>query len=369
MPYVRKKELSDILPKLPNISKIQMDRDFRGRKDDLFLCALGFEDRCTSIPRMISEEKGYSCNEAVYFEYSLNPEDNEINRAGVVESLGRFSTAISSMQSDSDEFVATLRQTLVRLCHDGKIPKITFDISVCSSILLMTVLKILFEAHIELRLVYSEARIYHPTRDEVDKNEPKSNEEIFFLTSGVSEVFPSSEYPGRNPDSLPEAIVAFATFSLERTNKVISYIDENLTEKKGERIIWIVGEPHLEADLWRMDYVMKINKIRREDPCMTLSTFDYKETLKTLNRIYKQYSPKYHLNISPLGSKIQSLGIAMFHFMKPDITIIFAPPVKYFAGRYSEGYNDTWIIDFGNLKEIRSLLDEVGIIKVEDKKI
>jgi hypothetical protein len=234
--------------------------------------------------------------------------------------------------------------------------------------LLLTVLKILFETNVELRLVYSEANIYHPTKDECDKSEPESDEERFLLTKGVSDVFPSKEYPGNNPDSLPEAIIAFATFSLERTNSVILNIDENLLEKPGDRVVWIIGEPHLEADHWKIDYVKQINKIGPENQSVKLSTFDYKETLKTLNKIYKQYSLKYHLNISPLGSKIQSLGIAMFHLIRPDITVWFARPKKYNASRYSEGCKATWIIDFGNLHKIRSMLNEVGIIKIRNSK-
>lgn len=368
MAYVCEVELSDVISKLPDISRIQMERDFSSLKDDLFLCALGFEDRSISIPRTIAGESEYRCSEAVYFEYSTNLEDNEINRPELLESLKRFSSIVSPMQCDSQEFAPTLRQMLTRLCRKGISPKVTFDISVCSSRLLLTVLKILFEFDIEFRLVYSEADIYHPTKDELAKKKNGSGEEEFGLTKGVSKVFPSHEHPGCNPDILPEAIVAFATFSPERTEAVISYVDENLLEKPGDRVIWVIGKPHLEEDHWRIDYVTQINKIPMESQSFKVSTFDYKETLKMLHKVYKQYSSEYHLNISPLGSKMQSLGIALFYCIRPDVTVIFAPPVKYNASHYSEGCKATWIIDFARLDKMRSLLDDVGMIKIKERK-
>ncbi|MCW4044892.1 MAG: hypothetical protein NWE94_05180 [Candidatus Bathyarchaeota archaeon] len=368
MIYVHEVDLADIMPQLPEISKIQMERDFsKNTYDDLFLCALGFEDRCPWIPRMIAEKNEYKSDEAIYFEYSTNPEDNEINRTELLLALGKFATLSLPMQCDIDDFTTIFRQKIMTVCKKCGCPKITFDISVCSSRLLLQILKILFEFDVELRIVYSEAAIYHPTPEEAKKGNLNNNEEV--LTKGVSNVFPSSEHPGYNLDSLPEAIVAFATFNPRRTNAVIAYIDENLLGKSSERLNWIIGIPHAQEDQWRIGFVESVNKIPSNSQIFRVSTFDYRDTLKLLHKLYKQYSMQYHLNISPLGSKMQSIGIALFHYMKPEVSIIFAPPMRYNANNYSEMCKDTWIINFGSLGKIRNVLDEVGMVKIKTKQL
>lgn len=366
MVYIHEVKLSELILKLPEIFPINVERDFSNREDALFICALGFEDRCPGIPRIIAENDGYRCDEAIYFEYSTNREDNELNREELVKSLNNFTSLVTSMQCDSEEFSLTLRQMLRRLCTKEANPTITFDISVCTSKLLLIALKILFEFDVELRIVYSEADIYHPTPEEIKKNKDKwIHEEEFGLTRGVTDVFTSQEHSGYNLDGLQKAVIAFATFKPERTKAIISAIDESLLEEPADRVVWIVGRPHSHEDQWRTDLVRDINKIPVDSPSFEVSTFDYKETLKTLdNKIYKQHTYEYHYNISPLGSKMQSLGIALFHYVRPDVTIYFAIPKKYNASHYSEGCKETWIIDFGNLDKIRNLLNRVGMIEI-----
>ena len=365
MDYIHEVELSEVMPELPDIKPLEITRDFLNREDALFICTLGFEDRCPWIPRSIAENGAYRCNEAIYFEYLTNREDNEINRNELVDSLNKFATLVTPVQCDSEDFSFTLRQMLRRLCMNGANPSITFDISVCTSKLLLIVLKILFEFDVELRMVYSEADIYHPTREEIKKKKDKwIREEEFGLTRGVTDVFTSQEHSGYNLDGLQKAVIAFATFKPERTKSIISAIDESLLEKPAERVFWIVGIPHSPEDQWRTDLVRDINKIPEDSPSFEVSTFDYKETLKILDKIYKQHTYEYHYNISPLGSKMQSLGIALFHYVRPDVTIYFAIPKEYNASHYSEGCKETWIVDFGNLDKIRNLLNRVGMVEI-----
>jgi hypothetical protein len=294
-------------------------------------------------------------------------EDNEINRSELVFSLKKYSDIVTHMQCDTENFAHELRQMLKRSCQLEKCPRVTFDVSVCTSKLLLTVMKILLEFDVELRLVYSEARIYHPTKLEAEENIKESAEVKRGLATGVSKVFASSEHPGLNLESLPEMVAVFAAFTPDRVRAVISNVDENLLDKLSDRVNWIVGEPHLKEDSWRIEYSEKVNEIPAESQIFVVSTFFYKDTVKTLNKIYKKNSLKNHINILPFGSKMQSIGIAFFNYVYPDATIWFAMPEKYEASNYSEGCKDTWAIDFGKLGEIKHKLDDVGTIKVIEK--
>ncbi|MFX0196437.1 MAG: hypothetical protein ACFFCW_09970 [Candidatus Hodarchaeota archaeon] len=365
MSYVYEVKLSEVISQLPEILPLNVERNF-SIKDDMFLCALGFEDRCTQIPRLLAEKSKYKSKEAIFFEYSTNIEDNDINRSELMTFLNSFSELVNPMQCDVENFVPNLRQTFLRICQKEDCPKITFDISSCSSKLLLSVMKILLESNIELRIVYSEANVYHPTKSEIEKNEKSVKKGA--LSKGVAEVLPSSEHPGYNLDALPDAVIAFATFNPERTKSMIVELDESLLEMSEDRVNWVLGHPHHPKDAWRSDYLKEINKISDTAPLFKESTFYYKNTLTLLYKLWQKNFSKYHLNISPLGSKMQSLAISLFHYIKPDITITFSPPLKYDASNFSEGCKATWMIDLGSLGEIRNALDEVGIIKIKSRK-
>ncbi|MBT9132354.1 MAG: hypothetical protein DDT33_00868 [Firmicutes bacterium] len=365
MAHLHEVELIEVLSELPDIEALDVKYNLSGKADDLFFCALGFEDRCPWIPELIRDAGCYKTKQAVYFEYATNVTDNDLNRPRLIEALQQFSASVRSMQCDEEDFPVRLRELLQQVCNSGGIPSVAFDISVCSSKLLLLVLKVLFEFNLNLRILYSEAAVYQPTRDEYEKNPEKwTTEEGFGLAKGVGKVIPSPEHPGNRRDRLPEAIVVFPTFKPERTKSVITDIDESLITKPRDRITWIVGVPHLPEDYWRAGLVREINKIPDSAPSYEVTTFDYKKTIEKLESIYKPQDSKYHITISPLGSKLQSLGIALFWYMRQDVSIVFAIPKQFNARQYSEGCKATWKIDFGNLQNIRKTLDRVGQLEV-----
>ncbi|MBT9132441.1 MAG: hypothetical protein DDT32_01196 [Syntrophomonadaceae bacterium] len=367
MAHVRQVELVEIMQQLPDIQPLTVKREFLGKENTLFLCALGFEDRCLSIPELIAKEKGYKCTEAVYFEFATNVNDNEVNKHRLSQALQTFSTSVNPMPCDRDDFPTNLRKVLSRACAGGQIPSVIFDISVCSSKLLLLALKVLFECNLSLRILYSEAEVYHPRREEYESDPEKwTTEEGFGLARGVASVIPSAEHPGYRCDKLQEVVVVFPTFKPERAKAVIAEVDESLIMTPKDRIIWIVGEPHLPEDHWRVDAVREINNISDSATSYEVSTFYYKQTIERLERIYQPRDCKYHLTFSPLGSKMQSLGIALFWYMRRDVSIIFATPKEYNARQYSEGCKAFWEIDFGQLRNVRDLLDRVGQLQIVD---
>ena len=365
MAILNEVEIINVLSELPNIEPLDVKRNLSDKNDDLFFCALGFEDRCTWISELISCADCYKTREAIFFEYSTNLADNELNRPRLIAALQQFSTSVRSMQCDEEDFLVRLRELLQQVCNNDKKPSVTFDISSCSSKLLLLVLKVLFEFNLNLRILYSEAAAYHPTREEYDENPEKwTTEEGFGLAKGVGKVIPSPEHPGNRRDRLPDSIIIFPTFKPERTKAVITEVDESLIVRARDRIIWIIGDPHLRENHWRTNIIREINKIPTTAPSYEVTTFDYKKTIEKLESIYKQREFIYHITISPLGSKLQSLGIALFWYMRQNVSIVFAIPEKYNARQYSEGCKATWQIEFCNLNKIRETLDRLGQLEI-----
>lgn len=367
MVRTKKIEFADVLGKLPNITSLNCAKDLSGEEHNIFMCALGFEERCLTIPERLADGGNFKCKQAIYFEYATNVEANAVNRPRLIRAFQKFSDSYDLVSCDEEDFTKRLRELLRQKAPSDHKLKIVFDISSCSSKLLLLAIKVLFEFDVNFQIVYSEAATYHPTCEEFEKAPEKwTTEEGFGIAKGVGKVIPSPEHPGNRRDKLPEVIIAFLTFKPERTNAIIMDIDESLLMKPGKSIIWIIGDPHMddETKKKRKDMIRKINKIPKDAPSYEISTFNYKKTIEILEQIYKSRETKFHINISALGAKMQSLGIGLFWYVKQDISIYFAIPKEYNPSQYSEGCNATWQINFGDIADIGTILDKVGQLEI-----
>jgi len=366
MARIKEIEFIDILYELPEIIPLNYEKEFSQQEYDIFFCALGFEDRCLTIPEQLAKVKEFKCKQALYFEYSTNIEDNAVNKSRLIDTFQKFADSWSFLQCDEEDLTKNLRGLLQQIVKSQQKPKVIFDISVCSSKLLISAIKILLEFDINLQILYSEAAIYHPTFEEFEKEPEKwTTEEGFGIARGVGRIIPSPEYPGAKKEN-PDLIVAFLTFKPERTKSIITDIDETLLIRPEKRIIWIVGDPHMDEKNKgkRKKMMREINNILKEFPAYEVCTFDYKKTLKILDQIYNTKNLDLHINISALGSKMQTLGIAIFCYVRPDVSVYLATPKEYNPKQYSEGCKATYQINFGYLKEIKNILDKVWRLEI-----
>lgn len=368
MPKIVRCELVDVLPTLPAIVPFDSGPSGTESPDDLFLCALGFEPRCLTLPRLL-QEAGYKANRAVYLEYATNRDDNAANLPELETRLRAMSATVRPLEADSPDFPNRLRALLELVISEaaGKPPRVTLDVSVAANRLLVKCANILLEYDICARILYSEAAIYHPTKEEYERNPAHwQTDDVLGLERGVSDVVTSIDHPGHHLDPLPDCLILFPTFKAERSKAVISAVDSSLFTGPGKKVHWLLGVPHLEEDRWRLEAMRTINALGIDTPQYEVSTFDYKDTMRALESIHRAVSERYKITLSPIGSKMQALGTALFCHMHPDVRIMFATPKEYNAVQYSEGCKARWKIDFGSLKELRCVLDRIGILKVEE---
>ena len=361
-------ELVDTLSELDDIAPLQTGDMASDPPEDLFLCTLGFEQRCLTLPWQLSEA-GYRAHRSYYFKYPTNLDDNAVNLPKLERSLRIIAPKVESLGSDEPEFSNRFRKILDLVTSESieKTPRITFDISVTANRLILQCIKVLLEYDLSVRLVYSEAEIYYPTKEEYKKDEARwQSGGLVGLEQGVSDVLPSIDYPGAALDPLPDLVVLFPSFNRERSMAVVSFVDPSLVTSSGNKVVWLLGDPHLEIDHWRLEAVKKINGIGESEPQHHVSTFDYKETLRTLEKLHMDTSEQHTITVSPLGSKMQALGTAIFCYMHPDVRIIFAMPKEYNAAHYSKGWKAVWKINFGPLEELRRKLDRVGKLHIDE---
>lgn len=186
------------------------------------------------------------------------------------------------------------------------------------------------------------------------------------LERGVGNLETSIDYPGYHLDQLPDCLVLFPSFNGDRSKAVLSAVDPSLLTSPGKKVYWLLGLPHLEKDRWRISAMEMINEIPKGSLQIEVSTFDYKESIRVLESIYAEVGERYNLTLSPLGSKLQSLGTALFCYLHPEVRVLLATPREYNATRYSDGCKAIWKIDFGITTELLDVLNKVGKIRIGD---
>ena len=368
MPKVHICQFSEVIQSLPEIQSFNSASSGLEKNFDLFICALGFEERCLTVPQKLAEF-GYKSVRAGYFEYSTNRDDNETNRPSLSQQLKIISGSIQSFEADDEKFTGELRELLSSIKHqkgDAK-PLVLFDTSVVSNRLMMRCFKVLLEFDINLVLLYSEAAIYHPTRAEYEQDPQKwSSDETIGIERGVSDVSISEEYPGYHIDQLPDCIILFPNIKKVRSRAIIDKVDPSLLTSPGNNVIWLLGIPHADQDHWRLEAMRAILELKEDIPQFEVNTFDYKDALSKLDSIYQSRVEQNKFTLGLMGSNMQTIGAALFCYLRPSVRVVFATPEEYNASQYSEGCKATWMIDLGSLKELRNQLDKAGMLIIED---
>ena len=324
------------------------------KRDDLFVCALGFEDRCATGPERL-EKSGYICKNGIMLKYDVHAQENEKNREKLRKILKNISETpfLTSNYFVTDPFKSESNfvNTLNMIAKQTSISSVTIDLTSLSSASIIQILDLLFhhaqKALKQIRIIYTEAREYFPLKKEVSAK--KRMPEDVYLSSGVKEVITIPRFSGIFLPGYSTLLIVFLGFDPIRARGAINFFQPS---KK----IGIVGVPPRKDRKWRADEVKKRNlKIFDEKDEMTLlSTFYYEKTLLKLNELYQNFSPKSNMAICILGSKLQTLGVFLFARTQPDVKLLSPIPMEFHPKRYSKGYIKTWqiIFEFKNNYEI-----------------
>ena len=355
--------MQDIIGELPDCTNIDFLTRFNTKSYDVLIQAIGFETRTVAFAEKLSNLPSFKVKETILIKYMTNIEDNLFFEEKILSFLEKFSTSISFFNSE-DDFTVAFNQKIVSLRQSEPL-NILMDISSFSSGMTLSLMRILLFSKNNLFILYTEGLVYHPTESEYEKiQQENSDDHALYQTKGIEKVKISFEYSGGTKEN-QDLVISFPSFRSERTESIIAYIDELiLKQQERKRIIWVIGEPNMEDGKKerRMEIQKKLNGIKPEDKTYSISTLDYKKTLLTLDHIYNEEYTKYHINISDLGSKMQTLGIALFANLRRDVSVFYAEPKKYNPLHYSEGIKNYWIIEFGSTDKLLETLFKVDLI-------
>ncbi len=333
----------------------------------------GFEPRCVAATEQMAA-RHWDAKAAVCVTYSdANMQlPNDKHKAVLVGHLKRIAKGVTPAVLTHDDhalnadFGGALWRELESRGVDVNDPEshIVVDITVGSSRLLLEGLHALFQGRARITLVYSEASRYRPYFNEyIEYSEQRrvhTVEPPEFLTRGVERVEVLQRIPGLNADARPAYLVMFPSFAFARASAVID-------ELSPSRVQWIFGIPHLIENRWRLDAQKEyhFSLIERAHRQCYVSTFDYRESLEVLERIYQKRRSDYNILVASLGSKMQKVGQVLFHLLRPEVAAVVSIPRTWDPDRFSsEEPREVYAIDFGSCSSVREALWKTRTLRV-----
>lgn len=349
-------ELQGVLEELPNPQDIESIRD---RTFDYGIFPQGFEERVLGAPKRL-KKLGCRVGTCIIPAYPVNKSAN----------TGRWESLKSCLEQLSDqefEFINTddASAMLEWLLKERVQASVLFDLSGASNPLILKVLTTLMRLDVDLTIVYSEAALYRPDQESYIR--AKSNKKVsrLELASGTGPIESAVELPGELDDSARDCVMLIPGFDRDRAQSVISFVDPTLLISGREQIIWLVGKPHLPENIWRSELMKEIHGIGAQWPTFHLMpTFDYKVTWHMLDSIYMGRCLRDRFTLSPMGSKFQAVGCALFCESRPDVRVVYATPFEYRTDAFTSGVSDIWVLQFGSTAQLRKLVNSVGQLRV-----
>lgn len=258
--------------------------------------------------------------------------------------------------------------------NDNEI-KVVFDISGASDRLILSVLHALIQEKakkIIVDIVYYEAESYQPTNQDWVSNQKKCIQKV--MTSDMQEIdgvespFFSPLHNGHFEGSYSDFLISIPTLKLNRPFAALFESNENFfINQTIESIYWILGKP--EEHTWREELQQKVLKqgLKEKnsehlftDNQVSCSTLDYRDIMQKLfDLIDKNIKNRKNITLMPMGSKMQTIGVALTLFARSECKVMLVKPKAFNQASYTSGIGKSWELQL-KLDDIKSKLKKIG---------
>jgi hypothetical protein len=301
--------------------------------DWLILCG-GFEERAiASIERSAANTVPFNVL-LVHYEPAIA--ENKV--ATIEEICNRAGITVTHLTYDRQD-PAGFGELLLETLRSSR-GRLFVDISGMSRLLIVQTLVALgtrTEGFAGCFIVYIEAENYPPSQKEAEaelnKSESDPSFQIFFLSSGVSEVTLVPELASRTLVGLQNRLVAFPSLDAHQLIALRA-------ELQPSRLTVIEGIPPDQHNQWREKVIALVNHLDEisQSDRYRVSTLRYGETLDGLLNIYRKHSVHERLLISPTGSKMQAVAVGILRAYLDDVQIVYPTPQDFLKPeRYTSG--------------------------------
>ena len=344
-------QIVDLLPPLQRCDRLQLGRG------DVLVHAPGFEDRTMAITQTLETGIGAS---AILLDYLPENSANRLTDVrAALNSLGVTIDGRDILSYDRFEPGDFESRLSARLREHG-VNRVIVDISTMSKLEIMLVLNVCNTLDMNVRVLYSEARAYGPSKEEFEdaKQQNKIHQPTIQIFTGVHGVVRVDSLASVAMQGQPTAAIVFMSFNDALTQVLLNTVYPS-------RLFLINGRPPVHT--WREEATAWIHdQVRREWeednpvefrsqsgpalPKRVACTLDYRETVALVLDLYWQLSVNHRILLAPAGSKLQSVGCYLVKALHPDVHIEYPSP-EGFLPPYSTGIGTQWLLDLGRLSE------------------
>lgn len=295
---------------------------------DVFICSASFEDRCKSVAQQIDPSQ---VARVLICEYrDFENVDSEAANAAWLRS--RFSDRARRVLLSTNQPIVTadsLRDELEGL-PKAECLNVLIDISTFTHEALLILLKLLMSGgqSANVRFVYTGAREYSIGFHGNEK----------WLSRGIDDVRSVLGYPGELVPSKKLHLIILAGFESERAEKLIeAYEPAVVSLGVGERSASVSEDHHDLNSVFHQRVFDFCDSMSAKNAGVRRFEFSCVDPIATKVAIEKQIAecPGYNVIISPLNTKISTLGVALAALEQSSIQLCYAHPIEYNTSGYS----------------------------------
>ncbi|CUR51355.1 protein of unknown function [Nitrosotalea devaniterrae] len=295
---------------------------------DLYICALGFEDRSLGSNNKILKS-GIQAKYSIILQYTTNKKDNEENKSDFERIIGKISNDFCYIKYDFSKR-NQFGERLVNILHKKHISGNSAIINITSftTHALLWILNYLLDNFNEIKIVYTSPKRY---------NLQSENDRSF--AAGVKDIFTIPEFIGANLPGYMTLLVILLGYDLIRARGVMTQIQPS--KKIG--IIPKPTTPNMNNEFQKNNAAHSIS-FSHNDKLIKLTIFDLKSLIKSLIDVRLDHVENYNILLALNGSKLHAVAALLFAKKFHDIQLILSTPLEYFPKSYSEGTGDTYTI-------------------------
>jgi len=328
------------LPKLTSAQKLKF------KEKRLFIGAYGFEDRTLG---WINYQKPHVdiISDALMFRY--NPSKGQQNNPNKIEEFQQALKAIGLRHKPKDIkynwFMPQNIENEVEDYFDTKLQdvnEVIVDISSMTKFLMLICLCKLTVFTNSVRIIYSEAENYSPSREEYKKSKENMAFLVKYPSQGVRAIARARCLSSIRMQGQPVMLITFTSFNEQLVRHLLGTMNPH-------RLIFINGLPPRKEFAWREKATQEVheklieayfndNQIDSNGLLInSVSTLNYIETVEKIDYIYNEFGGYERIICGVTGSKMQTVGLFFTKILHPDIHIEYPTPDSYYVEGLSTG--------------------------------
>ncbi len=323
-----------------------------------YVGAYGFEERSLGWTAA-QKTQGKVIQQAVVFRYSHAKGKNRIR------DLRRNLKLIGAKKIVNAPYDVWAPHNIEELYDDGlvtelaKFDEVVFDTSAMTKFLILVSLVKLDVLRKRIRIVYTEAETYAPSREDFKRSKKQMRALTRFPNQGFGSIFRARCLSSVRMQGQPVTVVAFTSFNEQLIRHMLGTISPH-------RLVLINGRPPRPEFRWREHATQEIhgrlvedfsadNPLDRSGSLVNVvSTLDYRETVDFIESIYKKIGMHERIIVAATGSKMQTIGLFIAKALHPDIHVEYPTPDSYFISGMSEGVRKEHEVKLESLSSISS---------------